>query len=122
MDNKVDWKFCAVGNIVKSHVDENGVLRYGTSAFSGGTKVYLEGRFWDRSRPTIEVIGFSRAKKYIFSDVSPDLIENVRCARAFHPGVLGLMGRMEYWECFWGRTKADKKDTERFVKYWYSED
>lgn len=119
---KVDWKFCVVGNIVKTHFDENGVLRYGTSAFPGGTKVYLEGRFWDKTRPTIAVVGLGRSKKYEVSHVSPNLIENVRCARAFHPAVLSYMNNWEFWDCWWGRTKADKKDTERFVKYWYGEE
>ncbi len=44
MEEKQNWTYCVVGNIKKTHFDEDGVLRYGTAAFSGGAKVYLSGR------------------------------------------------------------------------------
>ena len=45
------WKYAVAGNIKKSHIDENGILRYGTSAFKGNTKVYLCGRLLDERLP-----------------------------------------------------------------------
>ena len=43
------WRYAVAGNIKKTHIDENGVLRYGTSAFKGNTKVYISGQLWDES-------------------------------------------------------------------------
>ena len=31
------WRYAVAGNIKKTRIDENGVLRYGTSAFKGNT-------------------------------------------------------------------------------------
>ena len=45
MDDKC-WRFCAVGNIVKQHLDENGIVRYGTKAYVGGTRVIIYGQRW----------------------------------------------------------------------------
>ena len=42
------WYFCAVGNIVKDRIDENGIERHGTAAYRPGAKVYLQGKFWDK--------------------------------------------------------------------------
>ena len=60
MSQSADWKYCVVGNITKSHSDENGIVRYGTPAFTGGTKVYLCGKYWDPSRKTIAAIGITK--------------------------------------------------------------
>ena len=43
MEEKQNWTYCVVGNIKKTHFDEDGMLRYGTAAFTGGTKVYISG-------------------------------------------------------------------------------
>ncbi len=32
-------KYCVIGNIVKEHVDNAGILRFGTRSFPGGRKV-----------------------------------------------------------------------------------
>ena len=39
-----NWRFGVVGNIVKQHLDNEGIIRYGTKAFTGGTKVYIDGK------------------------------------------------------------------------------
>lgn len=36
-----NWRFGVVGNIVRQHLDDKGIIRYGTKAFCGGTKVYI---------------------------------------------------------------------------------
>ena len=63
------WRYAVAGNIKKTRIDENGVLRYGTSAFKGNTKVYLSGRLWDErlpgdSKKEIVVLGLSRGRRY----------------------------------------------------------
>lgn len=45
------WRYAVAGNIKKTRIDENGVLRYGTSAFKGKAKVYLSGWLWDERLP-----------------------------------------------------------------------
>ena len=76
MDEKKNWTYCVVGNIKKNHFDEEGVLRYGTAAFTGGTKVYLHGRIWDRSRSHIDALGLNRRNELqvVWTDIAQ--IEN----------------------------------------------
>lgn len=114
----LDWTYCVVGNIVKSRVDEDGTVRYGTPAFTGGTKVYLAGRLWDGSRDSIDALGLSRGKKWqvIWTDVSH--IENLRVQKVFTPTVLKFMGDWEYCSSWWGKSKKEKADAENFVRWW----
>lgn len=113
-----DWRYCVVGNITKTHIDGQGILRYGSSAFRGGTKVYLCGKYWNKEHGTIGVIGLGRYKRYVYSDVSPSLIENVRCQRAYNPSVLALMDNWEFYEYWWGKDAEDKAETQRFADDW----
>lgn len=115
------WQYCVVGNIIKTHIDKEGVLRYGTSAFSGGTKVYLCGKLWDLERKEISVLGMCRGKRFEVNEVPVALIENVRCSRAFNPAVLEIMNNWEFANCWWENTKDDKKSTEEFVDRWRRE-
>jgi len=87
MENKADWKYCVVGNIKKTHYDDNNILRYGTAAFTGGTKIYLCGRLWDKKRTHINALGLNRRKylQVVWTDISH--IENVRVQRVFKPKV-----------------------------------
>lgn len=107
-----------VGNITESHIDSQGILRYGSSAFCGGTKVYLCGKYWTMGRDTIGVIGLNRYKRFVFDDVSPDLIENVRCQKVYKPSVLDLMDNFEFRDSWWDNSVAAKKETKRFVEAW----
>ena len=118
MQSKTNWTYCVVGNIKKTHLDKDGILRYGTAAFTGGTKVYLAGRVWDRTRDRIDAIGLNRKKKLqaVWTDI--DLIENVRCQRVFQPSVLELMDYFEFRSCWWGKSKREKADAEAFVWWW----
>ncbi len=120
MEKEKEWKYCVVGNIVKTHVDNDGVLRHGTSSFAGGKKVYLCGVFWDFTRETIPVIGLCRGKRFLVQDVPVELIENVRCSRAYNPAVLEIMNNWEFWDCWWGNSKGDKDATKQFVERWNS--
>lgn len=117
-DKKHPWKFCAVGNIKKTHYDGQGILRYGTQAYSGGTKVYLCGKFWDADSATISVIGLNRFKRYAVNDVPVKLIENVRCKRVYRPAVLELMNDWEFADCWWGDTEEDRASVKCFVEKW----
>ena len=119
---EIKWRYCAVGNIVRSHVDDNGILRYGTSAYSGGTKVWLCGKYWDRTYPKIGVLGLCRGKRYYFSAVPVSLIENVRCQKLYKPSVLELMNDFEYTDDWWYDTPEDKAEIERFLAEWHGSD
>ena len=121
MDERKKWKYCVVGNIVKTHIDENGVLRHGTSAFTGGAKVYLCGRLWPKSESSISVAGICRGKRWYVHDVPIHLIENVRCQRTFKPSVLKIMDDWEFYECWWHDTEEDRQATEEFVARWNRE-
>ena len=87
-ERKKEWKYCVVGNIVHERIDKDVILRYGTAQFTGGTKVYLCGKYWNDKCDEIRVIGLNRRNKYEASDVPVSAIENVRCARVYKPKVL----------------------------------
>lgn len=96
-----NWKYCAVGNIIRTHIDENGVLRYGTVAYPSGRKVYLCGKHWDTMQETISVIGLSRrGRRYRVEDVPVSLIENVRRKQVYKPTVLKIMDNFEFRDCW----------------------
>lgn len=117
------WRYAVAGNIKKMRVDENGVLRYGTSAFKGNAKVYLSGRLWDERLPQankkeIAVLGLCRGKRYYVDSVPIDLIENVRLTRVYKPKVLEIMSNWEFADCWWGNTYEERNDAAAFVKRW----
>ena len=118
MGDQKKWRFCVSGNIVKTHPDEEGIIRYGTKAFSGGTKVYLGGKAWEKTRDNIGVIGKNRFGRYAVEFIPVMYIENIRFQRVHKPSIIEIM---DYEECiegwpWWGRTAADRKDAEAFVK------
>lgn len=113
-----EWKYCAIANIKKQHIDKNGILRYGTSAFSGGTRVYLRGTLWDENADKIPVLGLCRGKHYYVSWVSAALLENVRFGRVYKPSVLKMMNHWEYQEGWWHDTPEDRAQALDFVRRW----
>ncbi|MCH5180161.1 MAG: hypothetical protein J1F32_02985 [Erysipelotrichales bacterium] len=120
MEEKTEWKFGVAANIVHSHTDEDGNVYYGTKAFTPGTKVYLDGKFWNSKSDDIFVIGRNRFGRFVHERVPVALLENVRTQRIYHPKVLKIMKHLEFldgWE-WWENTIEDKKDTKRFVKEW----
>lgn len=117
-----NWRYAVVGNIKPCHIDDEGNLRYGSSAFTGGTKVYLCGKYWSRKDDNkIAVIGLTRSKKWQVPIISADLIENVRLQKVFKPSVLELMNHWEFSDCWWGDTLSEKEDAQRFIRYWNGE-
>ncbi len=120
MDVNETWRFCVVGNIKTQHADENGKILYGTKAFSGGTKVYIDDRTGGLNAEEISVIGRNRFGRYTIERVSVDLIENVRAQRVFKPKVLEIMHYLEIMEGWpWrGRTAEDRKAVKAFAETW----
>lgn len=115
------WRYAVAGNIKKTRIDENGVLRYGTAAFKGNTKVYLSGRLWNERLPDedkieIRVLGFSRGRKYYVDSVPIELIENLRITRVYTPKVLDVMSDFEFCECWWGNSQEERNDASAFLK------
>ena len=117
------WRYAVAGNIKKSHIDENGILRYGTSSFKGNTKVYLCGRLLDERIPNedrkeISVLGLCRGRRYYVDSVPIDLIENVRLTRVYKPKVLKIMSDREFADGWWGSSQEECNDALAFVKRW----
>ena len=122
MDVNNNWRFCVVGNIKAQHTDETGKVLYGTKAFSGGTKVYIDDKTWGLNDGRISVIGLNRFGRYTTESVPVGLIENVRIQRVFKPKVLEIMNYLEIMDGWpWrGRTAEDRKAVKTFVEKWNS--
>ena len=120
MEEKKDWRFCAVGNIKARHTDENGRILYGTKAFSGGTKVYIDDRMWNMNEGEVSVIGLNRFGRYAVETVPAERIENIRLSRVFKPTVLKLMEHLEAMDGWVWRegTAEDKREIDAFVEEW----
>lgn len=115
-----NWRFGVAGNIIPQHIDENGILRFGTPAFTGGTKVYIDGKHFDPDSKGIFVIGLNRFHEYQIVTVSPELIENVRAVTIHKPSVLKILecvAAVDGWE-WWGRTAKDRKACKEFADNW----
>lgn len=115
------WRYAVAGNIKNTHIDENGILRYGTAAFKGNAKVYLCGRLWDERLPDknkaeISVLGLNRGGRYYVDRVSIELIENLRITRVYTPKVLDIMSDFEFNDCWWGNTQEEREDASAFLK------
>ncbi len=120
MDQDKKWRFCVVGNIVRSHIGEDGITYYGTKEYTGGTKVYIDGKNWTECMQNIHVIGLNRFKKFELAWVDTKLIENVRFQTVHNPIVLEII---DYLACFegwnwWERTAQDKREAKAFVQNW----
>lgn len=115
------WRYAVAGNIKKTRIDENGVLRYGTAAYKGNTKVYLCGRLWDErlaeeNKTEISVLGLNRGGRYYIDSIPIELIENLRITRVYTPKVLEIMSDIEFCECWWGNTQEERDDASAFLK------
>ncbi len=114
------WRYAVAGNIKETHIDDNGVLRYGTATFRGNAKVYLCGRLWDErlpdnSKSEIAVLGINRGGRYCVEVVPIALIENLRIKKVFTPKVLEIMSHYEFSDGWWGNTAVDKQDATEFI-------
>lgn len=120
MENTENWRFGVVGNIIGAHKDSNGNVYYGTKAFTPGTKVYLDGKYWSKEHSTINVIGHNRFGRTVCESVDVNLIENVRAKRIFNPQILEMLDYfevMEGWD-WWGQSSCDRKGVKQFIKDW----
>lgn len=119
-DNNKNWRFCVVGNITKQHLDTDGNVLYGTKAFAGGTKVYIEDMSFNLSEGNVSVIGLNRYGRYAVERVPMELIENIRLQRVFKPKVLEVMHSLAIMDGWvWrGRTAEDKRTLNSFIKTW----
>ena len=100
-------KYCVIGNIVMEHLDENGVLRYGTASFPGGRKVYISRRLWEDE---VTVMGLNRFKsKYTLERIPLAWIENIRFSKTFEPKILELMTNTDEFPDMWWRYKEEDK-------------
>ncbi len=115
-----EWRFCAVGNVKAQHTDETGRILYGSRAFAGGTKVYIDDRSWNQARGSVSVIGMNRFGQYTTENIPTDLVEHVRMQRIYKPKVLKIMSYVECMDRWvWrGRTAKDRKEVQAFVKMW----
>ena len=118
MENKVAWKYCVAGNIMRMRVDEHLNYRNGTAAFKGGAKVYLNGKYHTFDQDMIDVIGLSRGHRFQVIRVPVQLIENVRLQRVYKPKVLEIMDNFEFRDSWWHDTERDKHDAALFVAEW----
>ena len=120
MDANNSWRICTVGNITAQHTDKNGQVFYGTKAFSGGTKVYIDDRSYLSNGESVSVIGLNRFSRYAIEIVPVNLIENVRVQKVFKPTVLKMMDHLEAMEGWpWrGQSAEDRKALHAFVKTW----
>lgn len=99
------WRYCLVGNIVEQRTfGEDEDIGYGTKAFSGGTKVYIDFAQWGDGLEHVVVIGKPRHTRALKQMVIPlKHIEKFRCQKVFSPAVLKLIECSEYdW---WGNTE-----------------
>ena len=122
MSETNSWRFCVVGNIIAQHTDADGKILYGSKAFSGGTKVYIDDLTYNLNRGQVNVIGQNRFGRYVVESVSINLIENVRAQRVYKPVVLRIMDHLEVIDGWiWrGRTAKDRKEVNEFVNMWES--
>lgn len=118
MENDQNWRFCIVGNVVQQHTDENGQVLYGTKAFTGGTKLYIDDRAWNLDRGSVSVIGLNRFGHYAVEWIPVELIENLRIQRVFKPTVLEIMNYLEKADGWlWrGRTAEDRRALVAFAE------
>ncbi len=120
MDQDIKWRFCVSGNIVKSHFGEDGVTYYGTKEYTGGTKVYIDGKNWAEGMQNINVIGLNKFKRFELARVDTKLIENVRFQTVHNPIVLRIIDYLaciEGWN-WWERTAQDKREAKAFAQNW----
>ena len=115
LDGEIKWRYCVVGNIIPTHVDEDGILRYGTRAFPGGRKVYLSKSFWPE-KGTIKAVGLNRyMSKYTAEGISLDLITNIRRSRVYSKRPLEIMSYLDLSPTWWGNTVYEKQRAEEFA-------
>ena len=112
---EIEWRYCVIGSIIPEHIDNEGIVRYGTKSFPGGRKVYLSKSFWPATG-TITAMGLDRHKsKYTTEDISLDLVENIRISKTYVKRALEIMSNFEFPDTWWGNTKKELKRCKEFA-------
>ena len=117
MTRELEWRWCLVGNIVKTReYGEDREIRYGTKGFSGGTKVYLAPIQWGDGYERVVVLGKPRHKYGLAEMVIPlKHIENFRLKKVFEPNVLERMNKSDY--SWWENRYADREGIEGILTW-----
>ena len=107
------FKYCVVGNIVREHVDEEGITRNGIVVFPGGRKVYISRLLWDYGAV---VLGLNRwHSRFILECIPLELIENIRPSRTFKRSVIDLMDDPEMPDGWWRYKEEDRIGSEEYA-------
>ena len=106
--NSLQWRWCLVGNIVKSHkYGEEHEIRTGTKQFMPGAKIYLAPIQWGDGYEKVVVIGKPRHRHGLIEIVMHrKYITGYRLQKVFRPAVLDRMEKSEY--SWWSDTDADR--------------
>ena len=109
MPVELPWRWCLVGNIVKSHVyGESKDVLIGTKHFQPGAKVYMAPANWGDGYEKIVVIGCPRrSRQYIEIIMKSDYIENFRLQKVYQPFLLKMMEESEY--TWWNNSEEDQQ-------------
>ena len=100
-------KYCVIGNIVREHQDENGIVRYGTVCYPGRRRIYISRRLWEDS---VTVMGLNRFKsRYVTERVPLSLIENIRFSRTFKKNIIENMANTIETIDMWWRYKEEDR-------------
>ena len=117
MTRELEWRWCLVGNIVKTReYGEDREIKYGTKGFSGGTKVYLAPIQWGDGYERVVVLGKPRHKHGLAEMVIPlKHFENYRLKKVFEPNVLERMNKSDY--SWWENRDADREGIEGILTW-----
>lgn len=111
-----DWRWCLVGNIVKTHeYGEDHEIKTGSRHFAPGAKVYMAPVQWGDGYERITVIGKPRKRRnYVEVIMRSELIENLRMQKVFTPAVLKKMDQSEYH--WWTNTESDRDEVIEYLE------
>lgn len=114
--NIQEWRWCLVGNIVKTHeFGETHEIKFGTKQFSAGTKVYMAPIHWGDGYENIIVIGKPRrGYQYIEIIMRSKYIENLCLQKVFKPAVLKRMDNSEW--TWWGNQDTDRDEIIQYLE------
>ena len=60
----------------------------------------------------------TRGKRHQFVMVKRNQITNLRVQKVFKPSILFFLTDMEFNECCWGSSEAERLHAENFVRCW----
>ena len=115
-DDKPEWRWCLVANIVKEHpFGEQKEIRHGTKHFAPGAKVYCAKSMWGDGYESIGVLGSPRhGKQFIEIVMDRRRIENFRIQKVFNPKILDIMKQLHF--LWWGNSDEDREIILQYLK------